>query len=88
MLNSSRDKIKACTVAGRGEESLLCGPGSELLLGGSEKRSANTINGMKKKQNKKKQLRLKTTLTWRRSRGINPLPTALAFSPHYERSSK
>ena len=33
MLNSSRDEMKARTVVGRGEEGLLCDPGSEPLLG-------------------------------------------------------
>ena len=38
---------------GRGEKSLLCGPGSELRLGGREKRRARIINGMKKEEKKK-----------------------------------
>ena len=33
MLNSSRHKVKARTVAGRGEYSLLGNPGSDLGLG-------------------------------------------------------
>ena len=43
-------KMKARTVVGRGEKSLLCDPGSELRLGGGEKRRAKTINGMEKKK--------------------------------------
>ena len=36
ILNYPRDKVKASTVVERGgEESALCDPGSELLLGGS-----------------------------------------------------
>ena len=34
---------------GRGEKSLLCDPGSELLLGGREKRRANILKGDKEK---------------------------------------
>ena len=39
---------------GRGGNSLLCDPGSELRLGGRENRRAKIINGMEKKQKEKK----------------------------------
>ena len=39
--------MKARTVLGREVKSLLCDPGSELRLGGREKRRAKLINGMK-----------------------------------------
>ena len=50
MLNPSHDKnAEARTVVGRREKSLLCDPGSELLLiGGREKRRAKLIRGMEK----------------------------------------
>ena len=35
---------------GRGEERLLCDPGSELLLGRRDKRRAKIVNGKSKKQ--------------------------------------
>ena len=46
--------MKACTVVGRGEESPLCEPGSELPLTGKEHESssARIINGMQKKKKK------------------------------------
>ena len=49
-LNFYRDKNKARTVVGRGEERLLCDPGSELLLGRRDKRRAKIVNGKSKKQ--------------------------------------
>ena len=47
--------MKARTVVGKGEEGLLCDPGSEILLGGNEggrkgESSARLLNGMKKKE--------------------------------------
>ena len=52
---SSRDKNEiARAVVGRGgEKSLLCDPGSELRLGGREKKKGEDNNGMKKKTKKK-----------------------------------
>ena len=45
----TRREVKARTVVGRGEKSLLCGPGSQLRLrGGRDKRRAKIINEMKK----------------------------------------
>ena len=47
--------MKARTVVGRGEKSLLCEPGSELRVGSRERRRcAKIINGMSKKKKKKK----------------------------------
>ena len=51
LLNSSCYKsLKACTVAGRGEECPLCDPESELRKGGSWTIGAKTMDGMEKKQ--------------------------------------
>ena len=42
----SRNKCKARAVVGRGEKSLLCDPGSELRLGGREKKGEdNKLDG-------------------------------------------
>ena len=44
-------KMKARTVAGRGEKSLLWDPGSEIRVGRRERRRyAKVINGMRKKK--------------------------------------
>ena len=43
-------------MVGRGEKSLLCGPGSEFRLAGREKSRARIINGMTK--NKKKEAKI------------------------------
>ena len=48
MLNSSRDKIRAGTVVGRGEGSPLYDPGSELYYWEGESNASITINGMGK----------------------------------------
>eukprot|EP00610_Laminaria_digitata_P001320 TRINITY_DN3196_c0_g1_i1.p2 TRINITY_DN3196_c0_g1~~TRINITY_DN3196_c0_g1_i1.p2 ORF type:complete len:51 (-),score=10.06 TRINITY_DN3196_c0_g1_i1:151-303(-) len=46
--------MKARTVVGRGEKSLLCDPGSELRLWRERDRSAKIINGMEKEKKKKR----------------------------------
>ena len=45
----SRKKCKARAVVGRGEKRLLCDPGSELRLGGTEKRKGEDNKGDGKK---------------------------------------
>ena len=48
--------MKARTVAGREEKSLLCDPGSELRVGRRERRRcAKIMNGMSKKERKKEE---------------------------------
>ena len=44
--------MKASTVVGRGEKSLLCDPGSELRLWRERDSSAKIINGMEQKNKK------------------------------------
>ena len=43
-LNYSRDKVKAYTVAGSGEKSLLRGPGSEIQVGRSKEKEKHEDN--------------------------------------------
>ena len=50
MLKYSRDKMKARTVVGRGEGSLLYYPGSELYYCERESSASITMNGMGKRK--------------------------------------
>ena len=50
MLNSSRDKIRAGAVVGRGERSPLYGPGPKLYYWEGESNASITINGMGKRK--------------------------------------
>lgn len=50
ILNSSRDKIKARTVVGMGEEEPLCDPGFELLLGGAREQCEDNKRNEKKEE--------------------------------------
>ena len=53
-LNRSRDKKrKARAVVGKGGKSLLCGPGTEVRLGGRTRR-AKIMHGLAKKNEKAK----------------------------------
>ena len=47
-----KDRSLLAIKVKRGEKGLLCDPGSELRLGGREKRRAKIINGMEKKKKK------------------------------------
>ena len=50
MLNTSRDKMKVCTVVGRGKGSPLYDPGSELYYREGESSASITINRMGKRK--------------------------------------
>ena len=50
ILKSSRDKIKARTVVGMGEEEPLCDPGFELLLGGAREQCEDNKRNEKKEE--------------------------------------
>ena len=54
-LKSSRDKNpgREPYVVGRGKEPAICDPGSELRLGGREKRRGEIINVLEKRKRKK-----------------------------------